>query len=325
MTKTFKVKNNKQKTRGFLLIDVIVGVGLMTVAFFSIFGAFQLSVEIITNSKARVGALALAQEKIESIRSLAYKDVGTLGGIPAGNILQNEVVTLNNIDYSRRVLIQNVDDAKDGIGALDENGITADYKRAKVEVSWYIRKSTKSLSLTTNIVPKGIESIAGGGTIIINVFDALGVAVSGANVHIENNTLTPKVSIDISTNTKGKVTFPGSPSGNSYEVTVSKNGYSTAKTYSITTANPNPNPGNISVLEGQTTSVSFAIDKVSVKTVRTFSPIVNNKWKDFFDDVLKISTKTNTSVLNGDRYLLSVILQKRIKHGAITRHCVAWQ
>ncbi len=288
-------KNNT----GFMLVDVIVGVSLMVLAFFSIFGAFQLSVEVITNSKARIGALALAQEQTESIRSLSYDEVGTVNGIPPGNILQNETITLNGVEYVRRTLIQNVDDPKDGLGILDENSITADYKSVKVEVNWSVRERTKSLILVTNIVPKGIETLVGGGTLIINVFDAIGVAIAGANVHIENNTLNPAVSIDISTNSQGKVSFPGSPSGNDYKIVVSKNGYSTARTYDITTANPNPNPGHLSVLDGKTTSVSFAIDTVSQKTVRTFSPIGDNKWKDTFDTALNISSQTNTTVAGG--------------------------
>jgi len=285
--------------RGLVLIDVIVGVGLMTLAFFSIFGAFQLSVEVITHSKARIGALALAQGQIEGVRSLSYDEVGTLGGIPSGNILQNEIITLNGIAYTQRTLIQNVDDPKDGIGVLDENSVTADYKRVKVEVSWEIRGDTKSLSLVTSIVPKGIETLAGGGTLIINVFDALGVAVSGANVHIENNELDPTVSVDISTNAQGKVSFPGSPSGNDYEVTVSKAGYSSTQTYDTTAENPNPNPGHLSVIEGETTSVSFAIDIVGTKTVRTFSPIGDNAWEDEFDNTLNLSAQTNTTVSGG--------------------------
>ncbi|MCR4330578.1 MAG: carboxypeptidase-like regulatory domain-containing protein [Patescibacteria group bacterium] len=284
---------------GLSLIDVIVGVSLMVLVFVSIFGVFRLSTEVIANSKARIGALALVNEQAEYIRSLSYDDVGTVAGIPSGNIPQIETITLNDVEYIRRILVQYVDEIKDGEGAADENGITADYKRAKIEVKWTIRQQEKSIILVTNVVPKGIESLAGGGTLIINVFDALGAVVEGANVHIENNSLIPAVSVDISTNSDGKVLFPGSPSGNNYEITVTKTGYSNAQTYDADAGNPNPNPGHLSVIAGETTSVSFQIDKVSGKTVRTFTPVGDDSWEDLFADSSKISQSASTTVSGG--------------------------
>jgi len=284
---------------GLSLIDVIVGTGLMVLVFVSIFGVFRLSMEVVANSKARIGALALVNEQVEYMRSLSYEDVATVGGIPSGNIPQTETVMLNDIEYNRRTVVQYVDDAQDGEGAADENGIAADYKRAKTEVKWTIRGQEKSIILVTNIVPKGIESIAGGGTLIINVFDALGVPVQGANVHIQNDSLDPVVSVDVLTNADGKVLFPGSPSGNDYEITVTKTSYSSAQTYDTDAENPNPNPGHLSVIAGETTSVSFQIDEVSHKIVRTFTPVGDDSWEDLFADSSKISQSASSTVSGG--------------------------
>lgn len=293
----FKFKKKfLNKNAGLSLIDVIVGTGLILLVFVSIFGVLKLSINVIAHSKARIGATSVAQDQIERMRSLKYDSVGTLNGIPAGNIAQIETITLNDIDYIRRTLIQYVDDPKDGEGVEDENGITADYKRAKVEVTWSVRGNNKSLSLITDIMPTGIESVSGGGTLIINVFDSLGIAILGANVHIENDTLLPVVSVDVSTNENGKVVFPGSPSANNYKITISKSGYNSAQTYDSTTGNPNPSPGHLSVLEGETTSVSFQVDQVSAKTIQTFSPIGTNSWQDLFNDTLKISQISTTTV-----------------------------
>ena len=298
-----RTRRKKKAERGFVLIDAIVGIALMALAVFSIFGAFKLSVEVIGNSKARVGALALAQERIEEIRSMAYDDIGTVGGIPSGDIPQTETVSLNNISYTRKTLVQYVDDPKDGSGDNDENGITADYKRAKVTVSWNTTGQGRSVFLVTNIVPKGIETVSGGGTLIVNVFDALGAPVSGANVHIENNSLSPAVSVDISTNTEGKVIFPGSPSGNDYEITVTKSGYSTAQTYGQGNGNANPNPPHAAVLEGETTSLSFAIDRTATKTIRTFSPVGESFWQDDFDGLAGVQDYASTTAQGGSLVL----------------------
>ena len=295
----------KNKQKGFSLIDSIIAISIMSLVFFGIFGVFKLSIDVLSNNKARVGAISLANEQMEFVRSLSYDDVGTLNGIPSGNIPQSEEISLNGIKYNRRTLIQYIDDAKDGKEDSDENGITADYKKVKIEVSWQDKRNrTKFFSLISNIVPKGIETTAGGGTILINVFDAMGVPIQGAQVNIVNNEILPSVNLNVFTNLEGKVIFPGSPSANNYKITVTKDGYSTAKTYGVDALNVNPSPGNLSVLEGDLTTASFPIDLVSKKTIKTFFAVKNENWEDLFDDLTKISTTTNTEIINGSLDLL---------------------
>src|SRR3989344_2305991 len=67
------------RSRGVTLIDTVVGSALMLLVFIGIAGVFQLSVDIITNNKARAGAIALSDERMEYIRSLAYASIGTVG------------------------------------------------------------------------------------------------------------------------------------------------------------------------------------------------------------------------------------------------------
>src|SRR3989338_639094 len=110
--------------RGATLLDAVVGTALMLVVFVGIFGAFKLTVSAVSNNKARAGAIALANERLEYIRSLSYDSIGTVGGIPAGAIAQSETATLNGISYTRRTFIAYVDDPGDGTGASDSNSIT---------------------------------------------------------------------------------------------------------------------------------------------------------------------------------------------------------
>ncbi len=286
-------------------MEVIAGIAIMTTVFWSVFGVLRLSIEVIFNNKAKVGALALANEQVEFLRSLAYDDVGTVGGIPNGNIPQNETITLNSIDYNRRTFIQYVDDPKDGEGGSDENSITADYKRAKVEISWINRGENQSVFLVTNIVPKGMESVNGGGTLVINVFDAFGSPITGAEVHIENNELAEPISVDAFTNTSGEVIFPGSPVASSYEITVTKSGYSTAQTYGVEGENTNPNPGHLTVEEGVKTTASFAIDLLADKIVKTYSATGENIWKDLFADGIYVADFEHIKIENGELMLAS--------------------
>lgn len=304
--------------RGTTLLDVIVGIGLLLIVFLSIFGAFQLAVELVLSTKAKTGALALAGEQMEFVRSLPYDNVGTVGGIPSGNIAQQEEIVLNNTTYTRRTFIQFIDDPADGEGAADETGITADYKKVKIEMSWNIKEDTRSLSLVSNIVPKGIESIAGGGTLTINVIDALGAPVPSAQARIVNDTTSPTIDVTTFTNASGVATFPGSPTSADYEVTVTKTGFSTAQTYDADASNPNPNPGHLTVTVGNTTASTFAIDTLATKVVRTFEPVQPGMFEDTFDAGGFISTSTNITVSGGE-----VRLSGGVTYGALRSNTVA--
>jgi len=289
--------------RGLSLLDVIFAIGLMLLVFVAIFGGFRLSLEIVSGSKARTGAVALANEQIEYLRSLSYSAVGTVGGIPAGAVTQNEQITLNQTLYNRRTFIEYVDDPADGVGAQDGNGIPADYKRAKVELTWTLRGDPRSYALVTTIVPKGIETITGGGTLSINVFNALGAPIQGASVRIVNSAIIPTVDVTTFSDPTGKVLFPGSPSGAGYQITVTKDGYSMAQTYSSSGANPNPSPGHLSVALGQTTSGSFAIDSLAEKSVRTWGPPGPGSFQDLFTNQSKLISTTSVTVSGGAAHL----------------------
>ena len=268
-----KIKTAKDKARfsnGASLIDVIFGVSIMLIIFIGIFGIFKLSIELVSSSKSKTGALALANEQMEFIRSLSYNAVGVVGGIPAGNIEQEEIIILNKTIYTRRTFIQYIDDLKDGLEEEDENLIIADYKLVKVEIKWTIGDTERKFSLISNIVPKGIETFEGGGTLIINSIDAYGMPIAGAQVNIKNNTIFPTIDLMAFTNNFGKIMFPGSPAAADYEIIVTRDGYSMAKTYDADVNNPNPDPGHLTVAEKETTRSTFAIDLLSGMDINTY-------------------------------------------------------
>ena len=259
-----------QNQKGTSLLDTVFGTALLLLVFVGLYGAFQLTLELVQSSKSKTGALALANERMEFIRSLSYGDIGTVGGIPQGTLDEEETETLNGIEYTRRTFVQYVDASQDGVGGSDANGITTDYKTVKVNVEWQFREDTRSFSLVTSIVPQGVETVVEGGALRVSVLNALGSPVPSAQVSVTNSTLSPVVSLSTFTNTNGVVEFLGAPSASNYEVVVSKTNYSGTQTYSVSGANPSPSPGHLSVLESQTTSSSFAIDVVGIATVKTF-------------------------------------------------------
>ena len=233
------------------------------------------------------------------VRALAYDDVGTVGGIPAGNIAQLEQVTLNGVLYTLRTLIQYVDAPEDGLDLLDENGITADYKLVKVEATWNVKSSARSLFAVTHIAPKGIESLTGGGTLRVNVFDATAAPVEGASVRIVNNTANPAIDVTAQTNSAGSVAFPGTPEEVDYEIYVSKSGFSSAQTYGVTVENPNPSPNHVAVVEGQTTTMSFAIDTLGTLRTLTFEPPGPGSFDDTFTNQSNLLATSSVTVVDG--------------------------
>lgn len=289
---------------GFSIVEVIIGSALLLLMFGGIIAGFQSSLVMVGHARANTGAVALASERLEYVRSMPFDAVGTVGGIPNGSIPQNETVMLNNVTYNRRTLIQFVDAPEDGLGVSDTNGITADYKRVKVEMTWTIRGSSRKVALVSNVVPKGIETLAGGGTLVVNVFDALAAPVEDAEVRIVNNTTTSTIDVTTYSNAAGMVMFPGAPAAGGYQISATKSGYSLDQTYTASGTNPNPNPPPVSVVAGGVSTVGLAIDRLSTRILQTVNPPLTYNEQDTFADASKLISSSSVLVA-GDELVLT--------------------
>jgi len=154
-------------TRGASLIEAVVASAVFAVAITAFLGVLQLGTRLSYDTKAYIGATALAQERMEYLRSLVYDDVGvTQGGSYSGSVSSGyealseytENITLNGVSYTRRTLVTYYDDPADGVGGSDSNGNTRDYKTVLVEVSWESPNGTRSVSQVSNITPIAVES-----------------------------------------------------------------------------------------------------------------------------------------------------------------------
>jgi prepilin-type N-terminal cleavage/methylation domain-containing protein len=288
---SFKKKSN----HGFSLIEVLVVISISALVFVGLFAAFEYSLKLIAQSRAKMTALSLATDRVEYLRSLPYNDVGTVSGIPNGNVPQNRTVSLNGINFSERVLIEYVDDPADGSGLLDSNSIVADYKKAKVEYTWNIAGVPQSFSLISTIVPRSIETSAGGGTFRVNVFDAAALPLPNIDVRLFNNTGTNTIDVTRRTDATGIALFTGAPAGSGYEFFVSAPGYSSDQTRTATTTMSNPNILPVSVLESDVSTVNFQIDRLSDLTVNVFSAQVTGSRVDGFDDLLGVDNYSDVS------------------------------
>ena len=259
--------------RGFGLIDVLVGVALLLVVFLALIGILRASLQLSTLAKAKATAVEIASTQIEYLRGLSYDALGTVNGIPAGAIPQYATSTTDGVVYTTHTYVEYFDDPADGTGVSDLNGVTTDYKKGKVTVTYTMRSSMKSVSLVSNFVPPGIESSTGGGTLALHVVDALGEDVPGASVRIVNASTSPTIDFTTVSDTSGLVMIGGVATSSLYQIYVSRTGYSSAQTYARTDQNVNPTPGYLTVVKDQTTSATFAIDEFSTLTLASFSPM----------------------------------------------------
>ena len=294
-----------RSTRGFGLIDVIVGTALMLVLFMALFGVLRASLTLSTLAKAKAAATELASSQMEYLHGLSYDAIGTIGGIPAGTVAQNATSTIDGISYGIRTYIVYADDPADGVGINDTNGITTDYKMGKVTVSYSIYGLTKSVVLASNFVPPGIEAATNGGTLSIHVVDATGAGMSGATVHIVNTALTPSVDFTTFSNATGFSVIDGAATSSQYQVFVSRSGYSSAQTYARVSPNVNPNPGYLTIAKNQTTGATFAIDKLATLTLASFSPAVTTMFTDAFASSANLASMNQTQVSGGTLTLAS--------------------
>jgi len=153
-------------TKGSSLIEALVASAVFALAITAFLGVLQIGTRLSHDTKSHVGAVALAQERMEYLRSLPYDDVGVAqGGTYSGSVgagfealsEYTESVTLNGVSYTRRTLVTYYDDPADGVGGSDGNGNTRDYKTVLVEVSWETPNGLRSVSQVSNISPIAIE------------------------------------------------------------------------------------------------------------------------------------------------------------------------
>lgn len=288
------------KKAGFTLVETIFTAVVMSIIFLGLFGTAQLIIKLMGNAKASAGAMALANERMEYIRSLPYNKVGTIGSPPYGSIPQNSTTTLNGITYKERVLVTYIDDAADGLAGADSNAIIDDYKLVKLEYTWQNRNATDSISIISNIIPVGIETTTGGGTIKVNVFDDTATPVPGAEVHYVNNVLSTTTDTIRYTNNSGVAFLSGAPEGGDYEIQVTKPGFSQDGTYVASTTNPNPDTPPVAVVESAVSTMNFIIATTSNLEIRTVSAPTTNSFFDTFTDAANLANQSTTTVVAGD-------------------------
>ncbi len=282
--KYFKKREHKSKTEneaGISLVEVVVASALVVVLVIGTYRGYLGVMDILQLSRYKVAATDLATEKIELIRNIPFQNIGIQDGLPPGVIPKEEEVVRGSTSFVVTSTVRDIDDNFDGTIGGDPNDTSpADYKKVEVEVVC-VNCDYDPVILTTTVAPKGLETIAGNGALFVEAFDANGEPIVEADVHIENNSLDPIVIVDETTNNQGMLQIVNAPpASDTYEITVSKDGYTTSKTYEPgAPGNPNPEEPHATVVEGSVAERSFSIDKVSTANIASFtktcSPVGN--------------------------------------------------
>ncbi len=262
-------KNIKNNSRAFTLIETLVGIAVFVVISTAVYQAYVSLFSLISLNQYKIVALNLVNEQFEIVRNLSYANVGIPGSIPNGIVPQIQNITRSGVNFIVTTTIRNVDNPFDGtIGGTPNDLSPADNKLVAVEVDCPTCKGFTPLTLTTTIAPKNLETASVNGALLVKVFDANGVPVSGANVSIRNYQATTTIAIDDVTDSSGVLQIVDAPPGiEAYEISVSKTGYSSDRTYpNGAVGNPNPTKPHVTVIVQQLTQVSFSIDKVSTLT-----------------------------------------------------------
>ncbi len=281
-------------SKSFTLIEVLIGISLLVIVFTGIYGAFQLGIRVVGQSKARVTAIAISNQRIEQIQNLAYKDIGTIGGIPPGSVAETETINRNSVDFIVKTTVVYIDDPFDGVMPADT--LPTDYKRIKIKTSWAGWRGGE-VTLLTDISPKGIETEKGGGTIKISVLGAWGQGIAGANINVINNQVSPNINANYLSDSSGNLILAGSPtSTQAFQITVDKANFSQDRTYGAEEISSPAKP-HLSVFEGQITEISFSIDETSDFSIQTRS---RESFDDDFGNWSKISQHSNVALNNNE-------------------------
>jgi competence protein ComGC len=264
------MKKNFKSNRGFTFVELVVGVAVSLVIIIAVYNAYSTIFDVVYTSRAKIDAVDLLNEQMEIIRNMPYSEVGIVDGIPNGVLTHVQTVARGSSVFTLTTTVRNIDDPFDGLFPNDTS--PADYKMVEIDADCALCKNFSTVEMTTLVAPKALETASTNGALFVQVFDANGVPIENASVHIENDSVTPPIVIDDVTNAQGMLQVVDVPPGvNAYQITVTKAGYSTDQTYGVTVQNPHPTKLPATVVLQQVTELSFAIDKVSTFSVSSLS------------------------------------------------------
>ncbi len=148
------------REEGFTLVEVLMAITMLSIAVFGATTVLTGSLNRLADVRSRTHANAVINERIEVVRSHRYASIGmdTLSpGDPLYGSLDPETSTVrSNIRFTVSTDVAFKDDDSDGLGALDSDSNTDDYKAVTVTVDWVTTNSRpQQLSVESYFQPTG--------------------------------------------------------------------------------------------------------------------------------------------------------------------------
>lgn len=272
-------KSRVSNYRGVTLIEMLVFLFIFTLITVTFYNTWSVGTRYIILAKNRLTASALANEKMEIVRNLAFEDIAHTTGDPSGNLLQDEDVVRSNRAFHVFTQIKNIDDPFDGLCDQTHSAdcqAPVDYKHVKITISWDV---TESISVSSRFVPAGIEQPdPTRGVLVVNVTSdkADGAVVEESTVRIRN----ADTGLDEthSTDNFGRLIMSGLlESSNKYEITLAKSGWEDVSTMPSYPDSPyNPIHENASVVAGAVNTIDMFQNELSSLIIRTVDYLGND-------------------------------------------------
>lgn len=266
---------SRKKLAGFTLMEVMVAIAVFTLFALGVFEGSRFLYKIVYLSRLRILETAILSEELEVARNLPYESVGISGGVPVGILPATKSITRNGTVFNIATTIRNIDDTFDGTLGGDPNDTSpADYKLVEMSIICAAcTHQSQPVVLSTRVAPKQLEGASENGALYIQVFDATGQALQGANVHVVNSSTNPFTIVDDTTDNNGMLRIIDAPTGTqSYAITVSKADYSSDYTTTSNPGNPYPIKMPVTVSSQTVTDISFAIDRLGTMNFYTVNP-----------------------------------------------------
>lgn len=251
---------------GLSLVEIVVSVAVFAFVAVMLYSTYQRAFDVVRVAQSRVDAIALANAQFEIVRNLPYAQIGTVGGVPSGVLIPVRTLQSSGRIFIATTTVRNIDQLFDGvIGGTPNDLSPADNKLVEIELMCTSCKNFRPLIFNTSVGPKDLESASTNGSLFVSVLDANGLPVVGASVHVVNTTTAPPIDILDVTPASGILQIIDAPPAlESYEVTVSKSGYSSERTYKPGIAPTiNPVKPHATVAVQTLTQLTFMIDRTA--------------------------------------------------------------
>lgn len=265
---------NKINKRGFSLVEVLVATAIFLLFALGIYGTIHLVFKIVYQSRMRILETALLAEQLEVARNLPYDSIGIINGVPSGVLPHATSTVRNGVKFNIITTVRNIDDPFDGTASGNPRDTApADYKLVEISAICDSCSQAEPVILNTMVAPKHLEGASNNGSLFIQVFDANGLPVAGADVDVTNTARLPYVVINDTTDNEGMLRVIDTPTGTlSYHIRVSKPGYSSDYTVVSSPNIPNPLHPPANVVSQTVTDISFSIDRVANLNLSAINP-----------------------------------------------------